>query len=329
MLLSVVAVLVGLSFLVWSADKFVDGAVGVAKFMGMSTLLIGMVVVGFGTSAPEMVVSALSAAQHNPELALGNAYGSNIANIALILGFTAVIRPVVVKNIALKRDLPILLVVTALSIFLVSNLSVTRMDGCIMLVVFALAMGINVVGEMRQKKALAETDAMGKDDAPVSLWKSLFWLIFGLAVLVASSRLLVWGAVEIARALGVSDLLIGLTIVAVGTSLPELASSIAAARKGEDDLAFGNIVGSNLFNTLLVVGIAAVIDPMGAVSPGILYRDMPLMSVLTVLLLVFGLPVRKVNGIRRGRINRIEGSVFLLVYISYLAYLVLEATGRV
>ena len=328
MLLSVVAVLVGLSFLVWSADKFVDGAVGVAKFMGMSTLLIGMVVVGFGTSAPEMVVSALSAAQHNPELALGNAYGSNIANIALILGFTAVVRPVVVKNIALKRDLPVLIVVTAFSIFLVSNLSVTRMDGVIMLAVFALAMGINVVSEMRQKKSLASAVVEEKKSAPVSLWKSLFWLLFGLAILVASSRLLVWGAVEIARSLGVSDLLIGLTIVAVGTSLPELASSIAAARKGEDDLAFGNIVGSNLFNTLLVVGIAAVIDPMEKVSSSILYRDMPLMSVLTVLLFVFGLPVRKVNGVRRGRINRIEGAVFVVLYISYLVYLVLEATGR-
>ena len=328
MFLSVVAVLVGLSFLVWSADKFVDGAVGVARFLGMSTLLIGMVVVGFGTSAPEMVVSALSAAQHNPELALGNAYGSNIANIALILGFTAVVRPVVVKNIALKRDLPVLMVVTAFSIFLVSNLSVTRMDGVIMLAVFALAMGINVVSEMRQKKALVSAEVEEKTSAPVSLWKSLFWLLLGLAVLVASSRLLVWGAVEIARTLGVSDLLIGLTIVAVGTSLPELASSIAAARKGEDDLAFGNIVGSNLFNTLLVVGIAAVIDPMERVSSSILYRDMPLMSVLTVLLFVFGLPVRKVDGVRRGRINRIEGSVFVVLYISYLVYLVLEATGR-
>ena len=328
MLLSVVAVLVGLSFLVWSAVKFVDGAVGVAKFLGMSTLLIGMVVVGFGTSAPEMVVSAISAAQHNPELALGNAYGSNIANIALILGFTAVIRPVVVKKIALKRDLPVLMVVTAISIFLVSNLSVNRMDGVIMLAVFALAMGINVVSEMRQKKALTEVVAEEETVVPLSIWKSLFWLLFGLAVLVASSRLLVWGAVEIARALGVSDLLIGLTVVAVGTSLPELASSIAAARKGEDDLAFGNIVGSNLFNTLLVVGIAAVIDPMEKVSSSILYRDMPLMSVLTVLLFVFGLPVRKVNGVRRGRINRIEGAVFVVLYISYLVYLVLEATGR-
>ena len=329
MFLFVVAVLVGLSFLVWSADKFVDGAVGVAKFMGMSTLLIGMVVVGFGTSAPEMVVSAISAAQHNPELALGNAYGSNIANIALILGFTAIVRPVVVKRIALKRDLPILLIVTAASIFLVSNLSVTRVDGVIMLAVFALAMGINIVSELRQKKSSEQVEIKEKEENPVSLWKSLFWLLFGLALLVASSRLLVWGAVEIARTLGVSDLLIGLTIVAVGTSLPELASSIAAARKGEDDLAFGNIVGSNLFNTLLVVGIAAVIDPMQRISTGILYRDMPLMMFLTVLLLVFGLPLRKVDGIRRGRINRIEGSVLLTCYVLYLVYLVMEATGRI
>ena len=328
MLLPVVAVLVGLSFLVWSADKFVDGAVGVARFMGMSTLLIGMVVVGFGTSAPEIVVSALSAAQHNPELALGNAYGSNIANIALILGFTAVIRPLVVKKIALKRDLPILLAVTAFSIFLVSNLSVSRMDGVILLGVFALAMGINIVSEIREKKAQAKGDSEGTDSAPVSLWKSLFWLLFGLALLVASSRLLVWGAVEIAHTLGVSDLLIGLTIVAVGTSLPELASSVAAARKGESDLAFGNIVGSNLFNTLMVVGVAAVIEPMEKISSGILYRDMPLMTLLTVLLLVFGLPVRKVDGVRIGRINRIEGAVFLAFYVSYLAYLILEATGR-
>ena len=323
----IAAVIVGLSVLVWSADKFVDGAVGVAKYMGMSTLLIGMVVVGFGTSAPEMVVSALSAAQHNPELALGNAYGSNIANIALILGFTAVVRPVVVKNIALKRDLPILLVVTGFSIFLVSNLSVTRMDGVIMLAVFALAMGINIVSEMRLKKNAVQEEA--ESAAQVSLGKSIFWLLLGLGLLVLSSRLLVVGAVGIASKLGVSDLIIGLTVVAVGTSLPELASSIAAARKGEDDLAFGNIVGSNLFNTLMVVGIAAVIDPMNAVSPGILYRDMPLMSALTVLLLLFGLPVRKVNGIRRGRINRVEGSVFLLLYIAYLVYLVLEATGRI
>ena len=326
MFVSIVAVLVGLSLLVWSADRFVDGAVGVSKFCGISTLMIGMVVVGFGTSAPEMVVSAVSAIQNNPELALGNAYGSNIANIALILGLTAVISPVAVKTSSIKKDLPILLLVTAISILLVSNLSVSRTDGVVMFSVFSLVMAINIFSE-KKNKAVNNSEKI--DDTPVSIWKSLLWLLIGIILLVASSRLLVWGAVEIARSLGVSDLLIGLTIVAVGTSLPELASSIAAARKGEADLAFGNIIGSNLFNTLMVVGIAAVINPMEKISSGILYRDMPLMALLTILLFLFGLPVRKVNGIRTGRINRIEGAVFLAFYISYLVYLVLEATGRI
>lgn len=334
MILPIVAVVLGLVVLVWSADKFVDGAVGIARFCGMSTLLIGMVIVGFGTSAPEMVVSALSAMQGNPELALGNAYGSNIANIALILGVTAVIMPVLVKREALKRDLPVLLVVTALTIGLLLDGNVSRMDGVILLLVFAGVMGFNIWSELRSKKAAGNaTDAA--DDASedcaesVSLGKSIFWLVFGLVLLVVSSRALVWGACDIARALGVSDLLIGLTIVAVGTSLPELASSIVAARKGEDDLAFGNIVGSNLFNTLAVVGIAATIAPMQSFDANVLVRDMPVMAVLTVLLLLFGLPTRisKIgkDGRRIGRINHIEGAVFLVAYIGYLAFLIIQA----
>lgn len=334
MILPIVAVIVGLVVLVWSADKFVDGAVGVARFCGMSTLLIGMVVVGFGTSAPEMVVSALSAMQGNPELALGNAYGSNIANIALILGVTAVIMPVLVKREALKRDLPILLAVTALTIVLLVDGGVSRLDGVILLLVFAGVMGFNIWSELRSKKAAGNaTDAA--DDASedgaesASLGKSIFWLVLGLVLLVVSSRALVWGACDIARALGVSDLLIGLTIVAVGTSLPELASSIVAARKGEDDLAFGNIVGSNLFNTLAVVGIAATIAPMQSFDANVLVRDLPVMAVLTVLLLLFGLPTRisKIgkDGRRIGRINHIEGAVFLVAYIGYLAFLIIQA----
>lgn len=334
MILPIVAVVLGLVVLVWSADKFVDGAVGIARFCGMSTLLIGMVIVGFGTSAPEMVVSALSAMQGNPELALGNAYGSNIANIALILGVTAVIMPVLVKREALKRDLPVLLVVTALTIGLLLDGNVSRMDGVILLLVFAGVMGFNIWSELRSKKAAGNaTDAA--DDASedcaesVSLGKSIFWLVFGLVLLVVSSRALVWGACDIARALGVSDLLIGLTIVAVGTSLPELASSIVAARKGEDDLAFGNIVGSNLFNTLAVVGIAATIAPMQSFDANVLVRDMPVMAVLTVLLLLFGIPTRisKIgkDGRRIGRINHIEGAVFLVAYIGYLAFLIIQA----
>ena len=326
MVASVIAVLVGLAVLVWSADRFVDGAVGVAKFCGISTLMIGMVVVGFGTSAPEMVVSAISAMQDKPELALGNAFGSNIANIALILGFTAVVCPVAVKRVSVLRDLPILMAVTAFTVFQIFDLSVTRLNGILLLVVFAVAMSINVISEKR----MHSTPEVGDQEAkPLSLGMAILWLLLGLILLVASSRLLVWGAVNIAQALGVSDLLIGLTIVAVGTSLPELASSIVAARKGETDLAFGNIVGSNLFNTLMVVGIAAVIKPMESISSAILVRDIPVMAALTLLLFIFGLPLRKNKQGRTGRINRFEGLFFVLVYVGYLTYLVLQATGKI
>jgi len=334
MILPIVSLVAGIAVLVWSADKFVDGAVGVAKFCGMSTLLIGMVIVGFGTSAPEMVVSALSALQGNPELALGNAYGSNIANIALILGFTALITPLVVKRDVLKKDLPVLIGVTVLAIILVADGSVSRMNGIAFLAVFFAVMGYNIFSEIRsskkEKAAVADSTGNGAESAEVqdgtaeksSLGKSIFWLLLGIVLLVVSSKMLVWGAVEIARSLGMSDLLIGLTIVAIGTSLPELASSIAAARKGEDDLAVGNIIGSNLFNTLMVVGIAATIAPMESVESAMLTRDMPLMAVLTLSLLVLGFR-RKGDG----RINRIAGGVLLAVYIGYMGLLIAQAMG--
>lgn len=331
MLIPAIAVIIGLIVLVWSADKFVDGAVGVARFCGMSTLLIGMVIVGFGTSAPEMVVSALSAVQGNPELALGNAYGSNIANIALILGVTALISPILVQRSVLKKDLPLLIGVTVLSIALLLDGSVSRLDGIIFLLVFFAVMGFNIYKEKKAAGKAAEAAASESSEAsadtesetPMGIGKSIGLLVLGMALLVASSRALVWGAVEIARSLGVSDLLIGLTIVAIGTSLPELASSIAAARKGEDDLAVGNIIGSNLFNTLMVVGIAATISPMAGIEQDVLYRDMPLMGVLTLSLLVLGYR-RKGDG----RINRVAGFVLLAVYVLYLLALILKATGK-
>ena len=193
-------------------------------------------------------------------------------------------------------------------------------------------MGFNIWSELRAKKkasALEKEAEDGDESGKTSLPKSVAWLLLGLTLLVLSSRCLVWGAVEIAQALGVSDLLIGLTIVAVGTSLPELASSIAAARKGENDLAFGNIVGSNLFNTLTVVGIASTISPMRTVNPLVFSRDLPVVAVLTVLLLLFGLPVRKkrldANGLRIGRINRLEGSTFLAIYVGYIGFLIAQA----
>lgn len=322
MILAIIAVIVGLAVLVWSADKFVDGAVGVAEFCGMSTLLIGMVVVGFGTSAPELTVSVISASQGNPELALGNAYGSNIANIALILGATALISPILMQRSVIRGDLPILIAVSILSIVLVWDGSVVRWNGVLLLVVFALVMGYSIWRELRKAHAEATESVEEESAEKASLGKSIMWLVLGLALLVASSRALVWGAVEIARTLGVSDLLIGLTIVAVGTSLPELASSIAAARKGENDIALGNIIGSNLFNTLAVVGLAAIVSPMDAIEKAVTYRDMPLMIALTVALIVLGFR-RKGDG----RLNRIAGAVLLAVYIGYLALLIVQAKG--
>ena len=330
MILSVAAIVVGLVLLVWSADRFVDGAVGVAQFFGMSTFLIGMVIVGFGTSAPEMVVSILSALNDTPQLALGNAYGSNIANIALILGVTALIIPVVVQKQAMSRDIPILIAMTALTVILLMDGNVSRMDGIIVLASFVAIMTFNILSELRQKhkrkkSADKNEELESESNEKVSIVKSSLLLLVGLVLLIVSSRMLVWGAVNVAQALGVSDLLIGLTIVAVGTSLPELASSIAAARRGENDLAVGNVIGSNIFNTLVVVGLASVIAPIQAADPEVMSRDVPIMSALTLLLFLMCIPFKKKNGKQVSGFGRIGGALFLSLYIAYLVLLGIQA----
>ncbi|PWJ37145.1 calcium/sodium antiporter [Fibrobacter succinogenes] len=325
MILAIVAIVVGLVLLVWSADRFVDGAVGVAQFFGMSTFLIGMLVVGFGTSAPEMVVSVLSALNDTPQLALGNAYGSNIANIALILGTTALIAPVIVKKQAVKRDIPILIATTVLTIVLVKDGNVSLFDGVVLLLAFVAITVFNISMELRDKRKRKNEAAESEPAEKVSIVKAFAWLLVGLALLIASSRMLVWGAVYMAQALGVSDLLIGLTIVAVGTSLPELASSIAAARRGENDLAVGNVIGSNIFNTLVVVGIAAVITPIKAMDAEVLSRDLPIMSALTLLLFFICIPFKKKNGKRVSGFGRIGGAFFLSLYIAYLVLLGIQS----
>ena len=327
MILSIVAIVVGLVLLVWSADWFVDGAVGVAHFFGMSTFLIGMVIVGFGTSAPEMVVSVLSALNDTPQLALGNAYGSNIANIALILGVTALIIPVVVQKQAMSRDIPILIAMTVLTVFLLIDGNVSRMDGIVLLLAFVAIMAFNILSELRQKRKRKKSAAADDLDSEygsaenVSIVRSSLLLLMGLLLLIVSSRMLVWGAVNVAQALGVSDLLIGLTIVAVGTSLPELASSIAAARRGENDLAVGNVIGSNIFNTLVVVGLASVIAPIQAADPEVMSRDVPIMSALTLFLFLICIPVKKKYGKRVSGFGRIGGALFLSLYVAYLVLL--------
>lgn len=311
------AIIAGLILLVWSADKFVEGAAAVAKHLGMPSLLIGMVIIGFGTSAPELAVSAMAAADGNPGLALGNGYGSNITNIALIVGLTAVIAPIAVHSQVLKKELPLLVVLTLIAGSQLLDGELSRLDGWVLLGVFAVVMGWSIFQGMRGKgDALAgETDAQMAGDL-MAMKTAIIWLIIGLILLVVSSRLLVWGAVTIAQSLGVSDLVIGLTIVAIGTSLPELAAALAAVRKNEHDLILGNILGSGLFNTLAVVGLAAVIEPM-SVAPEVLYRDWTLMLVLTVGLLVMGFGV---TGWRK-LISRFDGSILLLVYVAYTGYL--------
>jgi cation:H+ antiporter len=317
MTLAFIAVIFGLVLLVWSADRFVEGSASTARHFAMPPLLIGMVIIGFGTSAPEMVVSALAASQGNPGIALGNAYGSNITNIALILGVTALISPIAVHSQVLRKELPILTVVTALAAWQIWDGKITRIDAVVLLVVFTGLMGWTIWQGLRTK-----ADALGNEMEQelnvraMPVRRAVFWLMVGLVLLIVSSRILVWGAVEIAHGFGVSDMVIGLTIVAVGTSLPELASSIIAARKGEHDIALGNVLGSNLFNTLAVVGIAGAIHPM-AVGPEVFSRDILVMAALTLSLFVFGYGFRG-----PGRINRIEGAVLLACYVGYTAYLV-------
>lgn len=317
MIIPLSATLAGMLLLVWGADRFVEGAAATARHFNMPPLLIGMVIVGFGTSAPEMMVSALAAWQGNPGIALGNAYGSNIANISLILGLTALISPIKLHSQVLRKELPILTLVTILALLLMRDLQLSRVDGFVHLAIFAGLMGWSIREGLGQREdALGRETELELKQHILPLNRSLFWLAAGLLVMIFSSRLLVWGAVEIARQLGVSDLIIGLTILAIGTSLPELASSISAVRKNEHDIALGNVIGSNLFNTLAVVGIAGTIHPVGF-DRTVYFRDMLTMGTITLALFLFSYNFR-----RTGKINRIEGALLLACYIGYISYLV-------
>jgi cation:H+ antiporter len=317
MVLALVALVVGLVLLVWSADRFIEGSAAVARHLGMPPLLIGMVVVGFGTSAPELTVSALAAVGGNAGIALGNAYGSNIVNIALILGLTALISPIGVHSRVVRRELPILMVVTAIAAWQLRDGMLSGIDAWLLLAVFAGLMiwtiheGLTERGDVLAAEMVQELDAHRMPPG-----RAAFWVAVGLVALVASSRLLVWGAVTVAQSLGISDLIIGLTVVAVGTSLPELASSLMAARKGEHDIALGNILGSNLFNTLAVVGVAGAIHPL-EVAPDVLSRDIPVMAFLTIALFAMSYGFRA-----PGRIDRRKGGLLMAGYLAYTLVLV-------
>ncbi|UXZ55746.1 calcium/sodium antiporter [Halomonas sp. 7T] len=318
MLLAYLAVLVGLILLIWSAEKFIDGAAATSRWLGLSPLLIGMLVIGFGTSAPEMTVSVLAALQGNPGLAVGNAYGSNIANIGLVLGFVALIAPLAVHSDVIRKEMPLLIAVMLLTGVMLFDGWISRWEALILLVALALFIGVSIVRSRSQVddplvKEVAET----LDSKPMSRGKALMWTLVGLILLIVSSRLLVWGAVEIAVGFGVSDLIIGLTVVAIGTSLPELASSISALRRKEHDMVLGNVVGSNLFNSLAVVGLAGVIHPIEA-GREVLVRDWSVMTGMTLLMVIFAFSWRG----RPRRINRLEGGFLLALFLAYTGYMV-------
>ncbi|MCK5236410.1 MAG: calcium/sodium antiporter [Deltaproteobacteria bacterium] len=316
MTLAIIATIIGLVLLLWSADWFIEGAAVTARHIGAPPLLIGIVIVGFGTSAPEMVVSAFSAHQGNPALALGNAYGSNIANIALILGVTALVSPIAVHSQVLRKELPILCVVTAIAGYQIYDGRLTLIEGIIMLCILAVLMMWSIWQGLKKDKDSFATDIEHElVEHKMTQKKAIIYLVVGVIMLVVSSRVLVWGAVEIAVGFGVSDMIIGLTIIALGTSLPELAASISALRKNEHDLILGNVVGSNLFNTLGVTGIASVIHPM-SVGPSVMGRDFLVMAALTLSLFILGYGFRG-----PARINRIEGSILLTVYLGYMGWL--------
>lgn len=321
MLLAFLAVVAGLVILVWSADRFVEGAAITAGYAGMPPLLIGMVIVGFGTSTPEMIVSAIASLEGKPDMALGNALGSNIVNIGFILGLTALIAPITVQSTIVRRELPLLLVVCLAFGGLLWDGSLQYYEAWLLLVIFAGLVIWSIVVARQSDGDSLETDAKAELTVyAMPLRTAVFWLITGLLVLLLSSRLLVWGAVSIAQSLGISDLIIGLTIIALGTSLPELASSIMAARRGEHDIAIGNIVGSNLFNLLVVTGLAGVIHPMLSLSPALFSRDWLVMLVLTFALFLMAFGFRG----KPGRINRLEGLTLLVAVLVYNGWLVIS-----
>ena len=320
MLLASLAILIGLPVLLWSAGTFVGGAASVANHFGVSPLLIGMLIIGFGTSAPEIIVSIFAAIQGNSGIALGNAYGSNIANILLILGLTAIISPIAVKSEIIKKELPVLLGITFFAAWQVWDLNVSKDDAFSLLGLFVLLLSWSIYHGMKgDKDALADEYDEEINSNGGTVKTHVMWLIAGLLLLVASSRMLVWGAVEVATFFGVSDTIIGLTVIAIGTSLPELASSLMAVKKGEHDLAIGNVIGSNMFNTLAVVGIAGTIQPM-TVGSEFLYRDVMVMFASTIALFIFCIGIK-----RQGRLNRLEGGAFVLAYAAYTYWLIQAA----
>ncbi len=317
MLASVAILVLGFIALVWSADRFVFGAAALARNFGVPTLIVGLTIVAMGSSAPEMMVSASAALSDKTDTAVGNAIGSNIANILLVLGVTALLAPLSVSSATLKREMPLVLLVSAATWFIFSDNYFSFFEGAALLIAFVVFILGLIVVSLRAKDAddpfVAEACDEVPEGAPTS--KALLWLTVGIILLPLSSHFIVDSAVTIAQHFGISDLVIGLTIIAIGTSLPELAACVVGVLKKEDDLALGNIIGSNIFNILAVLSIAGLINP-SATDPSALERDIPIMLIATLALIAMSMSFKK--GARR--INRVEGGLLLAGFIAYQVY---------
>lgn len=309
----------GLVLLIWGADRFVHGASAAARNLGLAPLLIGLTIVAFATSAPEILVSIVAASQGQPGLAFGNAIGSNIVNIGLVLGVTAVVRPIPLESATLRREMPALLAVSLLTVSLFLDTNLSRPDGIVMLTGLAIVM----IWFVRLGIRSAENDPIKMDyeaEIPkdVSTKMAFIWLIVGLAVLLVGAEWLVDGSIGIAQSLGVSEVVIGITIVAFGTSVPELAVSLVSALRGEYGLAIGNIVGSNIFNLLAVIGLAATIHP-ATVAPSVLSLHVFVMVAFTLVLFAM---TYDYDG--KALLSRMEGVALLVAYFAYSSYVVAQ-----
>lgn len=319
MLQPILAIILGFIALIWSADKFIAGSASIASHLGMSKLLIGLTIVAFGTSAPEILVSFFAALGGSGNLAVGNAIGSNLANVGLVLGITILIAPIPVKSSLIKSELPILMLITIIAGYTLYDLRITLADSMILFVCL-ICFIVYLVNHQKQAETLAhEEEEEVEHLIGLSLPKAWFNLCFGLAILLISANVLVWGAKEIALAVGVSELVIGLTIVAIGTSLPELAASVASALKGHHEIAFGNIIGSNIFNQVVVMATPGFVGAP-ALDAEVFYRDyvaMVLISILWVIMMAQAV-------IKKKPFSRFSGSLLLLAYGIYSAVLFLQ-----
>ena len=321
MLEAIAFLIIGLGFLVWSADKLVYGAAALARNFGISPLVIGMTILAMGSSAPEMMVSATAALDGKTDTAVGNVLGSNIANIALILGITALIKPLSISSGVIRRELPLMIGVTLLAGALLWDNHLGFYEGVLLFVLFAAFLFAMLQISRSEKKNGDAFLEEQESEVPegVSNPKAAMWVVVGLIILPLSANMLVDNAVVIAKFFGMSDLVIGLTIIAVGTSLPELAASLAGIMKGEDDMAVGNIIGSNVFNILAVMGIPGILNP-SILSEFAMGRDFWVMLGVSLLLVVMALGKSR-------SVNRIEGGVLIVTFVAYQSYLLMNMSA--